>query len=192
MVKKQLKSRLLGVGVFITVFALAGGALGCSSPSPPSPSSSPEELGLIAVEDEVAAPDFTLPTMAGTEITLSDLQGKPVVLNFWAIRCPPCRQELPYFDTVARQNADKATILTVNVEDSTSQIEQFFGSNEVSFIVAIGKDAQAISSYATGYIPTTFLIDSQGTIRYAKVGGFANEKQLQDSVDNLLNEEKHT
>jgi len=195
MVKKQLKSRLLGVGVFITVFALAGGALGCSSPnspSPPSPSGSPEELGLIAVEDEVAAPDFTLPTMAGTEITLSDLQGKPVVLNFWAIRCPPCKQELPYFNTVARQNADKATILTVNVEDSSSKVKEFFGSNEVSFIVAIGKDAQAISSYATGYIPTTFFIDSQGTIRYVKVGGFANEKQLQDSVDNLLNEEKHT
>jgi len=189
MVKKQLKSRLLGVGVFITVFALAGGTLGCSSPSP---SSSPEELGLIAVEDEVAAPDFTLPTMAGTEITLSDLQGKPVVLNFWAIRCPPCKQELPYFDTVAGQNADKATILTVNVEDSASQIEQFFSNSEVSFIVAIGKNAQAILSYATGYIPTTFFIDSQGTIRYVKVGGFANEKKLQDSVDNLLNEEKHT
>ena len=82
--------------------------------------------------------------------------------------------------------------MAVNIEDSSSKVKEFFGSNEVSFIVAIGKDAQAISSYATGYIPTTFLIDSQGTIRYVKVGGFANEKQLQDSVDNLLNEEKHT
>ncbi|PIU56157.1 MAG: hypothetical protein COS87_03025 [Chloroflexi bacterium CG07_land_8_20_14_0_80_45_17] len=189
MTKRYLESWLSRMSLFITVFALAGGAAGCSSSDS---SSSPEELGLIAVEDEVAAPDFTLPTMAGTEITLSDLQGKPVVLNFWAIRCPPCRQELPYFDTVARQNADKATILTVNVEDSTSQIEQFFSNSKVSFIVALDKNAQMTSSYATGYIPTTFFIDSQGIIRYIKVGAFANEKELQASLEELLDKERYT
>jgi peroxiredoxin len=183
MTKKQLKDWLLRMSLFITIFALAGGTLGCS---PPSPSSSPEELGLIVVEGEVEAPDFTLPTMTGTEITLSELQGTPVVLNFWAIRCPPCRQELPYFDTVARQNVDKATILTVNLEDSTSQIEQFFSNSEVSFIVALDKNAQMTSSYATGYIPTTFLVDSQGIVRYAKVGAFASEEQLQASLDLIL------
>jgi thiol-disulfide isomerase/thioredoxin len=108
------------------------------------------------------------------------------VLNFWAIRCPPCRQELPYFDTVARQNADKATILTVNVEDNTSQIEQFFSNSEISFIVALDKNVQMTSSYATGYIPTTFLVDSQGIVRYAKVGAFASEEQLQASLDLIL------
>ncbi|PIP49005.1 MAG: hypothetical protein COX14_01650, partial [Chloroflexi bacterium CG23_combo_of_CG06-09_8_20_14_all_45_10] len=106
--------------------------------------------------------------------------------------CPPCRQELPYFDTVARQNADKATILTVNVEDSTSQIEQFFSNSKVSFIVALDKNAQMTSSYATGYIPTTFFIDSQGIIRYIKVGAFANEKELQASLEELLDKERYT
>ena len=183
MTERQLKNWLLRMSLFITIFTLAGGALGCSSPTP---ASSPEELGLIVLEGEVGAPDFTLPTMTGTEITLSDLQGKPVVLNFWAIRCPPCRQELPYFDTVARQNADKATILAVNVEDSTSQIEQFFGGSEVSFVVALDKNGQMTSSYATGYIPTTFLVDSQGIVRYAKVGAFASEGQLQASLNLIL------
>jgi len=179
MTRKRLKSCLLRASLFFIVFALTCGALSCSS------ASSPEELGLIPVD--IVAPDFTLPTMRGTEITLSELQGTPVVLNFWAIRCPPCREELPYFDTVARQNADKTTIVAVNLEDSTSQVRQFFGDNEVSFIVALDKNAQMTSSYATGYIPTTFFIDSQGIIRYIKVGAFADEKQLQASIDKLLN-----
>ncbi len=88
---------------------------------------------------------------------------------------------------MARQNADKTTIVAVNLEDSTSQVKQFFGDNEVSFIVALDKNAQMTSSYATGYIPTTFFIDSQGIIRYIKVGAFADEKQLQASIDKLLN-----
>jgi cytochrome oxidase Cu insertion factor (SCO1/SenC/PrrC family) len=81
MIKRQLRSWLSRMSLFITIFALAGGVVGCSSSDS---SSSPEELGLIVVEDEVAAPDFTLPTMTGKEITLSELRGTPVVLNFWA------------------------------------------------------------------------------------------------------------
>ncbi len=183
MTKRRLNSWLLRASSFITIFALAGGALSCSSPSP---ASSPEELGLIVIEGEIAAPDFSLPTMTGPEITLSDLKGKPVVLNFWAIRCPPCREELPYFDAVAGQYADKATIVAVNLEDSSSKVKEFFGSNELSFIVALDKNAQMTSSYATGYIPTTFLIDSQGIIRYIKLGPFVDEKELQASLALIL------
>lgn len=186
MTKRQLKNWLLRMSLFITIFTLAGGALGCSSPSPPSPSSSPEELGLIVVEGEVEAPDFTLPTMTGAEITLSELQGTPVVLNFWAIGCPPCRQELPYFDVVAKEYADKVTVVAVNIGESVSEVKGFFGGSEVSFIVALDKNAQMTSSYATGYIPTTFLVDSQGIVCYAKVGAFASEEQLQASLDLIL------
>jgi len=176
MTRKRLKSCLLRASLFFIVFALTCGALSCSSPTPPD-----------LIEVDIVAPDFTLPTMRGTEITLSALQGTPVVLNFWTISCPACRAGLPYFDTVARQNADKATIVAVNIEDSTSEVKRFFGDNEVSFTVALDKNAQMTSSYATGYIPTTFFIDSQGVIRYLKVGAFADEKQLQASIDKLLN-----
>jgi len=176
MTRKRLKSCLLRASLFFIVFALTCGALSCSSPTPPD-----------LIEVDIVAPDFTLPTMRGTEITLSDLQGTPVVLNFWAIRCPTCRRQMPYFDAVAKKYADKVTIVAINLEDSTSEVKQFFGDNEVSFIVALDKNAQMTSSYATGYIPTTFFIDSQGVIRYLKVGPFADEKQLQASIDKLLN-----
>mgnify|MGYP001120651835 CR=1 FL=1 len=182
MTKRQLKSWPLRMSLFIIVPALVGVALSCSSPTPPS---SPEELGLIAVEIE--APDFTLPTMTDREITLSELQGTPVVLNCWAIRCPPCREELPYFNAAVNHYADRVTIVAVNIEDSISEVKGFFGDSKVSFVVAIDKNAQVAKSYATGYIPNTFFIDSQGIIRYIKVGAFANEGELQASIDALLN-----
>jgi len=183
MTNRHLRTWLLGTSLFIMVCILAGGPVGCSSSSS---SSSTEELGLIVMEDEIEAPDFTISTMTGEEITLAELQGMPVVLNCWAIRCPPCRAELPYFDAAAKQYSGRVTIVAVNIEDSISQVKGFFGDSEVSFIVALDKNSQVASSYATGYIPNTFFIGSHGIIRYIKVGAFAGERQLQDSIDLVL------
>jgi len=159
------------------------GAVGCSSSNS---SSLPEKLGLRVVEDEIEAPDFTIPTMTGMIITLSELRGTPVVLNCWAIRCPPCREELPYFDVAAKNYAGKVTILAVNLEEGVSKVKEFFGDKEPSYIVALDKDTQVASKYATGYIPNTFFIDSHGIIRYIKAGAFLNEKHLEDSIALLL------
>jgi peroxiredoxin len=99
--------------------------------------------------------------------------------------------ELPYFDAVAKEYADKVTIVAVDIQEEASQVKNFlqklFDGNEVSFTVALDKDAQVASAYSVGrYIPVTFLIDSQGIVRYAKLGAFPNEKNLQDSIALLL------
>jgi peroxiredoxin len=166
----------------MVVCVLIGGAVSCSSSNSPS---SPEELGLIPVE--IAAPDFTLPTMTGAEITLSDLQGTPVLLNFWHKGCPYCLEELHYFDAAAKQYSDRITIVAIDIKDSLPQIKQFFSDSEISFIVALGKDTPVASDYAVRYTPTTFFIDSEGIIRYVKLGAFANKEELQVSIDELLN-----
>ncbi len=162
MTKRWLKISILMVSLCIIVCALVVGAVGCNSPDvstspdastppdtatlPDSPSL-PEKLGLIVIKDEVAAPDFTLPTMADTEITLSDLQGKPVVLNFWATWCSFCVAELPYFDKAIKEHAGEATIVAVDIQEEASQVKNFlqklFDGKEVSFIVALDKNAQA-------------------------------------------------
>jgi thiol-disulfide isomerase/thioredoxin len=185
MAKRPFKNWLLRVIPLVIVCALIGGGISCVSPNS---SISPQELDLIEVEGEIEAPGFTIPTMKGGEITLSNLQGKPVVLNLWAIRCPPCMVELPYFDTVARQNENEVTIVAVNIEDSISKVKQFFGDSKVGFIVAIDVNAQVAPIYATGYIPTTIFIDSAGIIRYLKVGGFTNEEHLQACVTKIVGE----
>ena len=185
MAKRPFKNGLLRVVSLIIACVLVGGGIGCSSPDS---SISPEELDLIEVEKEIEAPDFTIPAMEGGEITLAHLRGKPVVLNLWAKRCSPCRVELPYFDVVARQNENEVTIVTVNIEDSISEVKQFFGDSKVGFIVAIDANAQVAPIYATGYIPTTIFIDSKGIIRYLKVGGFTDEEQLQACVTKIVGE----
>lgn len=181
MAKKQLQSWLSRAILPMILCALVGGAISCS---PSDSSSSPEELGLIPVE--VAAPDFTLPTMTDAEVTLSELQGMPVLLNFWHKGCPPCLGELHYFDAVAKQYPDTITIVAIDIRDSLPQIKQFFGDTEISFIVALDKNTEVASSYAIRYTPTTFFIDSEGIIRYVKVGAFASKEELQASTDELL------
>jgi thiol-disulfide isomerase/thioredoxin len=181
MAKKRLQSWLLEATLLMILCASVGGVIGCS---PSDSSSSPEELGLIPLE--VAAQDFTLPTMAGTEVTLSELQGMPVLLNFWHRGCAPCLAELHYFDALARQYPDTMTIVAVDIQDSLAQIKEFFSDSEIAFIVALGKNTGVASSYAIRYTPTTFFIDSEGIIRYVKVGAFASKEELQASTDELL------
>ena len=170
MTNKELKKWLVKAGLIITILSLIGGATSCTSTGP--------EVGK-------QAPDFTLVTMAGTEITLSELRGTPVVLNFWAIYCPPCRSELGYFEQLAEQSAGEVAIIMVNTQDTRSQIEKFFGDYKVHFTVALGGGTQVSDKYNIQYIPTTFFIDSNGIIRNIKVGAFRNETELRDSIKTI-------
>jgi peroxiredoxin len=77
--------------------------------------------------------------------------------------------------------------VAIDIKDSLPQIKQFFSDSEISFIVALGKNTPVASDYAVRYTPTTFFIDSEGIIRYVKLGAFANKEELQVSIDELLN-----
>ncbi len=170
MTNKRLRKWLVKAGLIVTILSLIGGATSCTDIGP--------EVGK-------QAPDFTLVTMAGTEITLSELRGTPVVLNFWAIYCPACRSELGYFEQVAEQSAGEVAIIKVNIWDTRSQIKQFFGDYKVHFTVALGGGTQVSYKYNVQYIPCTFFIDSGGIIRNIKVGPFANEMELWAGIETI-------
>ncbi len=170
MTNKELKQWLVKAVLIIAMLSLIGGATSCTSIGP--------QVGK-------QAPDFTLATMAGTEITLSELRGTPVVLNFWAIYCPACRHDLGYFDQVAEQSAGEIAIITVNIGDPRSQVEQFFGDYKLHFTVALDTDAQVSYKYNVYAIPITFFIDSNGIIRNLKVGAFANEMELWAGIETI-------
>jgi thiol-disulfide isomerase/thioredoxin len=179
---KQINSRGLLLLLCAVVLLLAVVMPGCSL------SSSTDDLGLIIIEEEVAAPDFSLPTLSST-VTLSELQGMPVILNFWYIGCAPCIVELPYLNAASTEYSGKLTIITINVKDSTDDIREFFNDNEHRFIAAIDLDNQVAPAYGIRFTPTTYFIDSSGIIRYAKLGAFTNEKYLMESIDKLLEED---
>jgi peroxiredoxin len=159
---------------------------GCSSSeaTQESQGESAEQTGLIEVE--IPAPDFTLRTMAGGEVTLSDLAGTPVVLNFWAVRCEPCKEEMPYFDALAQERGDSIKVITVDIQDSPDRVNEFFGNMQPSFTIALDDTGQVASAYSIRYTPTTYLVDSNGVIRLAKIGAFQSEAELRTTIDKLM------
>jgi peroxiredoxin len=205
MAKKKINNLLLRTGVATLILIILVIAVGCASSTtaestdvPETPETievveeqtfTAEELGLIVLEEGIRPPDFTLPTLGGPEITLSDFQGSYVVLNFWSTNCPPCVAEMGYFEVVGKQHPDELAILTVDIRESDSKVSDFFGDGERSFIAALDKAGEVASTYGIRYTPTTFFIDTEGNVPYAKVGAFSSQQHFEESIALLMKEQ---
>ena len=113
------------------------------------------------------APEFELADREGRIHRLGDLRGRPVVLNFWSIDCPPCVRELPSLEALARAGRERGTftVLTVSVESSWSDVERLFPDG-TDLIVLFDPERSVIRDrYGTEMFPETFLIDGAGRIR---------------------------
>lgn len=115
------------------------------------------------------APDFSLTTLAGEPFTLSDLRG-PVVLNFWATWCPPCRAELPELQAASARLAGQVAIIGVNQAEAPADVGAFVAGLGLTFPMPLDVNADASRLYAVRSLPTTFFIDRQGVIRRVQVG----------------------
>jgi cytochrome c biogenesis protein CcmG, thiol:disulfide interchange protein DsbE len=156
-------------------------ATGCSKDEPPTLPTSPEDIGLQEVQ--VRAPDFTLPTLGGGEMTLSSLQGQIVLLNFWQIDCPPCKEEMPLLDAAGKAYSGIAAVVALDIRDSEAKVQQYFGDATLNMLIPLDLDARVAAEYSIGFTPTTFLIDSEGVIRYAKVGSFASYSEVAAAIE---------
>jgi peroxiredoxin len=195
MASRMSKTLLIMVTLIIAVLALAGGALSCSSstPSDSTPSPPDTETSLPnSTPQPHKAPDFTLPTITGTQITLSELEGTPVVLVFWSTSCAYCNQELHDLEAVAQQNEGKIKIIAINTGESAARVQQFFGDYEPAMIIALDKSREVFVDYCQkynnprGYIPITFFIDREGVIKNVKLGAFTSETELWDSLGSIF------
>lgn len=142
-------------------------------------------------------PDFTLTSLDGKNVTLSELRGKKVVLNFWATWCPPCKAEMPHMQNYYEQYAkkDNVEIIAVNLtseeRDVTADakidsVMTFRDSFELTFPILLDQDPK--NSIGIAYqiltIPTTYFIDSKGYIQRA-IKGPMNGEMLKKYVDAL-------
>jgi peroxiredoxin len=138
------------------------------------------------------APDFTLPTMTGANITLSELEGTPVVLNFWSISCSWCRKQLPYLENVAQQSGGEMKVIAVNIADNAASVQDFFGDYEPTMIVTLDETREVFQNYSSTYssrpgsIPFTLFVDSAGIIQYKQTGAFQSETQLWDTLNSVF------
>ncbi|MCX6031247.1 MAG: TlpA disulfide reductase family protein [Chloroflexi bacterium] len=116
------------------------------------------------------APDFTLTTVTGETFTLSALRGRPVVLNFWATWCPPCRAELPELQAASGRLAGRVQIVGVDQGESASQVQAFAGSLGLNFTMPLDTATTVSRLYGVRSLPTTFFIDRSGVIRQMQIG----------------------
>jgi len=117
------------------------------------------------------APEFALKDVDGREYTLASLRGKPVLLDFWATWCEPCRESMPHVQMLHEQFKDKGlVVLGVDTNEAADKARKYFKDNKYSFASLLGSGNAIIEKYGAHAIPRLVLIDKDGVIRYAHTG----------------------
>ena len=144
-----------------------------------------------APQEGFLAPDFELVTLEGEMVSLAEMRGKVVLLNFWASWCPPCRKEMPAMQKIFDEyNQEDFVILAVNStnQDRISDAEAFSIEQGLSFPILLDTDGRVANQYQVRSLPTSFFIDPNGIIREIVIGGPMAEVLLRTRVEKLLEE----
>jgi len=134
--------------------------------------------------------DFVLPDMDGHEIDLSDFAGRPLVINFWATWCGPCKHEIPAFvDLVNRYGDQGFTVLGISIDDSAEELKPFAETYGMNYPVLMAKDHEDIlEAYAAGFfLPTSWFVRRDGTVAY-KHAGTQTPAWFEEQVQALLHD----
>ncbi len=117
------------------------------------------------------APDFTLKSMSGENVKLSELRGNVVMINFWASWCGPCRQEMPLLDKFYDKYKDLGFVLLgVNVEEDSSKAAGYLKEVPVSFPILYDNTNKVSKMYDVDAMPSTVLVDREGNLRFLHRG----------------------
>jgi peroxiredoxin len=152
-------------------------------PAPASAGAAP------APREGFAAPDFSLTTINGGNVRLSDLRGKVVFLNFWTSWCPPCAKEMPAFQLLHEQSPGVAVIaINLTDQDSLENVQAFLDQHQITFDIPLDKNGDVSILYQIQALPTSFFIDKQGIIRKVVYGGPISKSLLFAETSRLVEE----
>ncbi len=164
------------VATMASVLSLGLVVTGCATGS----ASSGAQVGNLA-------PAFELRDLDGETVSLSGLRGSPVMLNFWATWCPPCRAEMPYLQEIYDEwTSQGLVLLAINLRESSSEVRGFMQSNGLSFPVLLDSTGSVGTKYNVSGIPTTFFIDKDGIIQAMRVGGFRSKEEIEGYIDEII------
>lgn len=136
--------------------------------------------------------DFTLEDENGKKVSLSDFFGKPIVLNFWASWCSPCKAEMPYMEKTWREYQEQGSdlvFLLVNVGESLQTVKSFYEKNFYTMPLVYDTKSTVFSRYLLRGIPATFFIDREGVIR-GRYNELMPEAKLKAKIAEIVNDNK--
>ena len=140
----------------------------------------------IGLEIGDRAPDFTLSTIGGESVTLSDFRGKVVMAHFWMKSCGACRREMPHIQAVFDSWSDEElVILAVHVRSSAVSVRSFVRGGRFTFPVLLDPEGEVSEDYQVFHFPTTFFIDDEGIIVATKEGSFSNQTEIEDVLNSF-------
>ncbi len=137
------------------------------------------------------APDFTLHTSIGEAVTLTEYvdreggNGRPVVLNFWASWCGPCRIETPHFQRANLKYGDKIGLFGVNQGESVGEVADFSRSFGLTYPLLVDEQSVISNEYAVQNLPTTVFIDRHGVVQEVFLG-ILSQAVLEERINKLL------
>ena len=154
----------------------------------PQDSAAPEETEPPKVE----APDFTVENADGEEVKLSDYVGKPIVLNFWASWCSPCKSEMPEFNAAWEELEGEVQFLMVNMTDGSRETidtaKEYVEGEGFTFPVLFDTNSEAAIAYGAYSLPTSYFIDAEGYV-VARAVGAIDRDTLQKGLDLIYSQE---
>ena len=181
---------LIGAGALYN--SLAGsvqlGGLATTPPETQAPTEIPGEESTEPADTHPTeppaniAPDFTMLDMDGNEVTLASFFGKPIVLNFWASWCGPCKMEMPEIQKFYDKYGQEIHFLLVSVDDSLDAAKSFISDSGYTFPVYFDTTSVGAYTYGASSIPLTFFIDAEGNLTAYYMGAMS-ESILQQGVD---------
>lgn len=177
----------VALGLAAALF-LFGGSLNDRSATEPGLQSIPEfsettagsaaRPGFVEVGQRV--PTFQLASLSGETVDLADYEGRPMLLNFWATWCPPCRMEMPHLERASRDYADAGLVVVgVNQQESTRQVTSFVEEMGLSFPMLVDPDGRVGSSYGASSLPMSVFVDAEGRVTAVHRGGLT-QAQIDD------------
>ena len=165
--------RWLAVGLVVGLLALLAWGLRARA-------SNPRQSG--------PAPNFSLTTFEGETITLSDLQGRVVIINFWASWCPPCRDEAPYLEATWRKYRDRDVVfIGVDYVDAEPNALAYIEEFDITYPNGPDIGQEIAKGYRIEGVPETFYVDKSGQLRGVHIGPLT-PPILDDKIDELLAE----
>jgi thiol-disulfide isomerase/thioredoxin len=177
--------------IWMVIVTLLGGAWIFISREPVT-----QSQGITLTEAPIVghlAPDFTLTNPIGQSYTLTDYvdrsgpQGQPVVLNFWASWCGPCRIEMPHFQESSLKYNGRVAIIGVNQGESARTVTDFRTSLDIDYPLLVDDDNRVNQLYNVTSLPTTVFVDKDGVVREVVIGTIS-QAVLEDRIERLLQE----